>query len=429
MHPTFKILGVAVFASALCVPSARAQYPMGLSSTGPESAFADRKEREARAAGAPYNLKAGPVKFKVGVGIREEFNDNINLTKGDKQESDFISTAHLDLNANWPITKLNTLDFTIGIAYSKYFSHQELDTESLIIKPNSMLDFNVYIGDLRVRLFDTFSIQEDPIDVPQVSGGTAKFRRMENTVGIHGDWDLNKVVLGAGYQYDTFEVLNSSGGTNDPALQGLDHATHIVDGSVAYRVNPSVMTGIRGNVSETEYDSNQQNNSTEESVGLFMEGKITPHISINATVGYQMDEFDRGGSINDNSDFASYVYSASVEHEVNKYYTHRLSVNRYVLLGIGTNYSSLHEVRYGFDWNLIKDLTINGATFYQWLEDSGGGPTSENASRYGFSLGATYPLFRQWNLGMGYDFILKDSNISTNDYLQNRVFLDLTYHF
>ncbi len=436
-------LGLAL--AFACVSTAMAQYPAGLSSTGPEAALSDQKGREARANAGSYHLKIGQVRFKIGLGLNQEYNDNITLSKGALQESDFITTPNVDLNVFWPFSKLNTLDMGLGLGYSKYWQHPDLDTQSLLIDPKSLLDFNIYVGDIRFTLYEKISIQEDPISQPQLSG-TSKFRRLENTMGIRANWDLNRIVLGGGYDRYTFKALDKGGsvttnngqtanqggnGTtnNGQTVGGLDHDVDSLFGQIGYKMNPKMLAGLRGNFSETTYSGTQQNGSSSKSVAIFLDGELTHHISAGLSAGYQMQTFASGGSINDNSNFESYIFQMSVKHEVNRFFSHNLSLSRYSLAGIGTNFSETQEFDYSVDWDFIKDVQLTASAFFQTLKDSGAGPNSESADRYGLSLKGVHKLFRSWDLGLGYDLMVKDSNIPENDYLQNRVYLNLTYSF
>lgn len=421
------LLGLAL--AFACATPAWTQYPAGLSSTGPEAAIRDKQAREARANSGSYNLKLGQVKFKVGVGVRQEYNDNITLSRGVNQIGDWITTPNVSLNSFWAFSKLNTLDFTIGMGYARYLRHSEYDTQSILIAPNSMLDFNVYVGDIRINLYDRLSIQEDPSSDPQISG-TAKFRRLENETGLRADWDLNRIVLGAGFEHAIFKALNQGSVTTDgQTFSGLDHTVDSLFGQLGYKVNPTMLAGVRVNHAETKYTGGQQNNSTSDSYAGFLDGQLTHHISAAISIGYQMQEFQTGGAINDNSNFNSYIFQMSVKHELNRFYTHNLSLNRYALAGIGDNFSTIQEINYGFSWDLIKDWSLNGNAYFQTLKNSGNGPDNESADRYGFSIKGVYKLFRSWDLGLGYDFLMKDSSIPENDFLQNRVYLDLTYNF
>ena len=437
-------LGLAVVFT--CVSTAMAQYPAGLSSTGPKAAMDDQQSRARRADPGSYTLKLGQVKFRVGLGVQQEYNDNVTLSKGAEQESDFITTPSVSLNTFWPFSKLNTLDFTLGLAYSKYWQHPELDTQSILISPNSMLDFNVYVGDIRINFYEKLSIQEDPIGQPQLSGAS-KFRRLENTLGIKADWDLNRIVPGAGYQRYTFMALDKGSVTTDngQTFAGLDHDTDSLFGQVGYKINPKMLSGIRCDYSETTYKGTQQNGSTSKAVAVFLDGELTHHISAALSGGYQMQEFATGGTINDNSNFNSYIFKMSVKHELNRIFSHNLNLSRYAMAGIGTNSSEIQQVNYSFDWDLIKDVQLRGSALFQMVKNSGSGsdsdsgsgldsgsgsgPDSNSSNRYGLSISAYHKLFRSWDLGLGYDFLLKDSNISENNYLQNRVYLNLTYNF
>jgi hypothetical protein len=411
-------------------PIAEAQYPAGLSSTGPESAYRDRLEKESKAGPGKYTLKLGQVRFRVGLGMRNEYNDNIRLADGADQHGDVVTTPSVSVNALWPFSKLNTLDFTIGVEHSKYWNNPDLDTQSMIITPNSLADFNVYVGDIRFNLYDRISLQEDPISQPQLSG-TSKFRRLENTIGLKAEWDLNKIIPTAGYEYHIFKALDQGSVTTDggQTFGGLDHETSTIFLGLGYRVNPRMVAGVRTSFSETTYKGNQQNGSTSEAYALFLDGQVTQHISIATSVGYQIAEFSSGGAIGDNSGFESYIFSMSARHEMNRFYSHNLGLNRFEMPGIGTNFTAITEFNYGFTWDLIRDYDLTGNLFYQMYEDSGNGPASESGDRYGLALKVSHQLFKSWKMGIGYNLVVKESDLKVNDYMQNRVFLELIYSF
>src|SRR3954454_6655596 len=51
----------------------------------------------------PYNLLAGPIRFRFSATMGVEYNDNINIAERHEQD-DFIFRPQVNLNALWPIT-------------------------------------------------------------------------------------------------------------------------------------------------------------------------------------------------------------------------------------------------------------------------------------------------------------------------------------
>ena len=147
-----------------------------------------------------YNLMLGPIRFSAAAGVGLEWNDNIALSEHNR-ESDFIFRPSATLDAAWRISELNTLRFSIGLSYAKYFSHHEFDSRGLLLSPNSELAFSVHVGQVTFTIRDQFSYQEDPFDLPVLSG-VANYRRYQNLANIQADWQPNEAVkISVGYNH------------------------------------------------------------------------------------------------------------------------------------------------------------------------------------------------------------------------------------
>ena len=92
-----------------------------------------------------YNLAVGPLRFNVAAGVGLEYNDNINLSDHDRQ-SDFIFRPSLNVDSVWQLSEMNTLRFSMGVSYAKYFKHTEYDTRGVIFSPNSELAMTIMVG-------------------------------------------------------------------------------------------------------------------------------------------------------------------------------------------------------------------------------------------------------------------------------------------
>lgn len=131
-----------------------------------------------------YNLAVGPVRVNVAAGVGLEYNDNVNLSDHDRQ-SDFIFRPSLDIDSVWQLTEMNTLRFSIGLSYAKYFQHTEYDTRGVLFSPNSELAVTMLVGQVDITLRDRFSYQEDPYAIPTISN-TAEFPAVREPGGSAG---------------------------------------------------------------------------------------------------------------------------------------------------------------------------------------------------------------------------------------------------
>jgi hypothetical protein len=160
-----------LFASAglvffLCLAgTARAQEAIRMSMAGEEAA---RAHRQAASTVGYYNLTVGPTLWKFGAGLQLEYTDNVSLGTGGS-ESDFSFRPQINSQMLWPITDKNSLNLDVGVGYSAYVKHSDLDR--VFITPGSGLSFDLYVGDVWINLHDRFSITEDAYEDPTAVTG------------------------------------------------------------------------------------------------------------------------------------------------------------------------------------------------------------------------------------------------------------------
>ncbi len=100
-------------------------------------------------------LRSGPLRFNVAAGVGIEYNDNVNLSDHDRQ-SDFIFRPSLNIDTVWQISDMNTLRFSMGLSYAKYFDHSEYDTRGVLFSPNSELAMTIMVGQVSITVRDRF---------------------------------------------------------------------------------------------------------------------------------------------------------------------------------------------------------------------------------------------------------------------------------
>lgn len=371
-----------------------------------------------------YNLAVGPVRFNVAAGAGIEYNDNITLSDHDR-ESDFIFRPSLNLDAVWNISELNTLRFSLGLSYAKYFNHSEFDTRGVLLSPNSELAFSVHVGNnVIVTLRDRFSYQEDPFDIPTISG-VAAFRRFENLAGLQADWDVNpNVRLTGGYNHYNLWA-------HDVAFNQLDRSIDTLYIRPAVKITPQVTVGADASVSFVQYTHDILNDGTSYLVGPYIDVAITDNTRAYLEAGYQNFTFDNSGTIRDTDDSNTYFIKAELDNRVSENFNHRLSFSKTTEPGYTSNFYELYHLEYAADWRLTPSVVIDPILFYEHYETSGGrnGGFSEKADRYGAALGMRYVVSPSITFGADYRFILKNSNVPDSDYYQNLVLLSVFYNF
>lgn len=407
---------LALLIMMLCLPpSLRAQEAVRPSLAGEAAAEARRQSIEQ----IPYNLLAGPVRFRFSVTTGIEYNDNINLAETNKQE-DVIIRPQFNIDAIWPVTQLNTLRLDLGLGYSFYLDHPNANTNGILIAPGSQLAFDIFIQDFRINLHDRFSVQQDPVAQLQLSN-VVDYGRFENTAGISVLWDLNKAVLTFGYDHYTYVSTTDT-------FSYLDRNAEELTFSAYFALTSTTGAGIETSAVYNYYDQSFLNNSVTYSIGPFVETQLTNYLKLRASAGYQLIDFDGGGGVADTSDANDWYANVLLSHRVNASITQTLSAGHESQLGVNSNFVALNYVRHTATWAIINRVLIATELFYEDGDDSGG-LFSEHIQRYGGAATLGYQLTPHITLGLRYQYTQKQSDQPLRDYKQNRVALDGTYSF
>ncbi|HJT81497.1 MAG TPA: outer membrane beta-barrel protein [Chthoniobacterales bacterium] len=367
----------------------------------------------------PYNLMAGPVRFRVSATMGVEYNDNINYAEVNEQE-DVILHPQVNLNAIWPITQINTLTLDIGLGYSIYLDHSEANTNGILISPQSQVAFDIFVGDFRINLHDRFSLQQDPIAEPVVSN-SVDYGRFENTIGTSVLWDLNKVVLTLGYDHYTYISTTDN-------FEYLDRNAEELMGTAQLAVSSTTNVGVETYFVHNYYDENILNDSDTFSVGAFVDSQITNNLRARVAGGYQMIDFDNSGLVADFTDVEDYYVNLLLTHRINSAIRQTISAGHENQLGVNSNSIRLNYVRHTVTWNIIRNTLLSTEFFYEDANESGGF-IDEHLHRYGGAITLGYQLTPHVTLGLRYQYTQKESDVPLRDYEQNRVSLDGTYSF
>jgi hypothetical protein len=397
--------------SALFSPAST--YGGGFSQSG--EAVAEAMQRGS--ANQPYNLRVGPIQLRAEGDLTTTFNDNIGLTKSGR-EADVIFNPMGILHGRWAISDLNALTFNIGVGYQAYLLHPEYDC--VLLAPDSALNFNFFLGDVAISLFDTFSYDQDPTQVGQLSN-QVRLSRFINDAGISAKWDLGEVMVEASYDHSNLWVLDS-------IYDYLTDQSDTFAPRVTYKLNETMSTGISASVTDTRYEKSFQNDSVSESVGPFFDATFSDFLSVTAAAGGYLSQFSHGGGNGDSSNISSYYANLGINHQLTSYLTESLTAGKEYLPGLTSNFTERLYATYGDQWAATKNINLSANLLWENLSDSDA-RFRETSDRYGFNLNLTDALTPHLSLDLGYQFLLKDSDPSYLSYYQDLGTVGMQYNF
>ncbi len=372
---------------------------------------------------ARYNLKWGKLLGRLNASAAAEYNDNLNLANRNPQ-ADFSLGPDVSVAFLWPISRANTLELDLGAGYRWYVDHPAIST--LNLAPNSHLDYRLLFGHGQLSLHDTFSVANDPTTRPDLSGNSSagnviNFRRINNVLGVSAEWRPREPwSMTVGYDYGLDRSLNDE-------FTSIDRDDHSFSAGTYYRFSPRLLAGISGASTLTYYVQDVQNNVTGYSLGPVVILNPSPFITVDLRGGYSVAAFESTGTVTDTSDFRGFTGQAGLRHKLNRWMSHELRLSKSMELGISRNYYDLLDLQYGFNARLNRVTTLSTSFQYEHFRTSG--PDGERGDRYSVSVGARWQLARQWQLGAGYTFNSKHSDLPASDYSQNRFTLGLTRQF
>jgi hypothetical protein len=403
---------------ALAAGPVMAQQALRESVSGEYAARSLRKSEQ-----PPYNVKAGPVSMTFDAGLVVGATDNVDAVS-EFTTSDVYFRPTLNANAVWNVTPLNTLNFAVGVGYTKYASESRLD--SFYIRPGTELSFNVFVGDFRINVHDRFSYQQDPTQRPDNAGNTVagsggQFGVADNIIGIQVDWDLNKLILTWGYDFASVMSFGS-------ASASLDRNSHLffLRGSVLQ--TDAVRWGVETTVGLNRFQTPINDDSLQFTAGPFVEWRVSEYIRAVGRGGYLITSFDNSGLRPATGDVSSYYLSGTIEHLLNQYFSHSLSFSRSSDAGLNANLVEVWTIRYGASANVIRDLRLSADMYYNTGREKGTF-TPEQFDQFGFGIGTGYQITEKLSASLAYNFVIRGSDQPLRDYTQNTGTLSFFYRF
>lgn len=390
-----------------------AQEALQSSQAGEAAAAARRRQQQSQL----YTVKWGDFRMRVEPSLAIEWNDNINLSHEDAQQS-FILKPLLQLRGNYPLSELNVLNLSVGVGYDEYIGHEDYSRWRL--QQGSELSFDLFIKDLRITLYDRFRYTQDSA-TQAAAAGNGYYGGLFNTAGLSATWDLKDLVLTAGY--DHFNFISSSS-----QYEYLNRASEMPVLRAGVKLHPTVTAGVEGTVSLTMYDQHYLNDSVSYSGGVYADWQPGEHFHLQSRFGYVIYDFEQTSDFIEAVDQNAWYIGLTASHQVNESVSYSLSAGHELELGINADTLENWYVRPSITLRVIKDVPLTADLSYEH-GTQGLGNLAERYDWLGFGLGARYQLMKKLMLGANYRLTLRSSSYTFRSYNQNLVGLNLTYQF
>jgi Putative beta-barrel porin 2 len=394
-----------------------AQESVRLSLAGAEAAAA---RRQAAGTLGYYNVKIGPTAWTFTGGLTLEGNDNIRLEHNGR--ADVIFRPELRTQMLWPISEKNSLNLSIGGGYSAYLVHPEFDR--WFLSPGSELSLDVYAGDFWINLHDRFSVQEDTYADPTVVG-SGNYARLQNTLGLNTTWDLNKLVVRAGYDHVNYVALQGNGGG------APDGQSEVLSSSAGFRILPELLAGIEAGGSFIQYSSSGNSGiffrrATQWNTGVFAEVQVSEHLSFHGSVGYTMFSPESSGT-NTSKDFSGVYTQIGLTHRLNEFVTYSLTGGRNISYGFYGGTIDLSSANLGLEWHILQKTSLSTSFLYEHGSQFIIG--NETFDRFGPGVQLSRPFTQKSTLSLSYQFYWRESDIPGRNYTANIAALTFAYRF
>ena len=412
-HISARFAELAICAAVISLTAcASAQEAFRASLAGQDAAEAKKRAL----ANQRFNLRLGPVSMRFQAGLATEVTDNVRNASTDEQ-ADLSLRPQVNTVAIWPVTTKNTLSLSMGVGYAKYLNATEYD--GVFIAPGSDVSFDLYVQDMVINFHDRFSFSQDVTGDPTVSG-IGGLDRFENTAGVGMMWDLNKLLVNAGYDYSTYIPT-------EDLYSNQSRGSHLFNASSAFVINPTTFVGLQAFGGLTDYDENLYSDNQHIGLGGFVSAQFSEYTRLRASVGYVNYFFDPSLSVTNSQNLDGIYLDLSFNQRLNPYFSHSISLGRQLQAGYTSDAVEVIYFRHAAAWQLFRKTTVTTSLSYEYFKEDRQQP--EEGNRYGAGLGLARALTRKLTGSLRYSFYYKDSEVDANDYTQNQLVLDLVFRF
>jgi hypothetical protein len=366
-----------------------------------------------------YTIKSGDFILQVTPSLEMDWNDNVNLSKTDP-EADFILTPVVGLLSSYPLGTHNRLTLSTDVGYRKYFQQDRLS--QLYLGSGSALSFDLYIKDLWINLHDQFQCNMDSAQEGAVAG-TGNYGNFVNTAGLSGTWDLEDVVLTLGYDHLNSESMSGQ-------FEYMNRSSEMVLARAGVKLHPTFTAGVEGSGSFTTYEEELLNDYQSYSTGIYGEWHPGSFLAIKPRIGYTIFDSSQTSDSIKTVNLSSWYADLTITHQATDFLSYSLSSGHEIRPGVQSEFIEDSYIRPGLTWSIIKDVSLNTSLFYEHGSEYGGLPSSLQESSYdwyGGGLGLSYSPMRKLRISLNYRTTLRSSNVTSREYTQNMIGLQIVY--
>ena len=379
--------------------------------------------RRAQEAAMPYTFALNDLRVLVAPSVAFTWNDNVNVAENNAQQ-DFIVSPSVQLAASYPVSQQNLLSLNVGAGYDQYLTHDEYST--LFLQSGTALSFDVYVKDFWINLHDHAQYVRgsgQPGQQAEVAN-TAEYNTIDNMAGLNVTWDVNTVMLSAGYDHE--DVIS---GTQQ--FDYLNRSTELLFTKAGFRVLPKVAAGAEATAAFTRYARAVFNDNNGYSAGLYADWQPGQYFRLQARAGFCTYLFRHTSRSIQTGDLNSWYVDVKLRHEIAKAFGYSLDAGHQANLGIEADAVEAWYVRPNIHWTAFKQLELTA--FFDYEHGRQGvanvaGNLTENYDWWGMGIGASYEFMKNLTVSLNYRLTLRSSNDADRSYDQNLVSLAFTYH-
>jgi hypothetical protein len=389
------------------------------------------------AAGRQFG-RFGPVNFDATVRGGFGFDTNLNSSPSTPLSDAFIE-AGVRVGFSWQVTRRNELRLSLALNQRQYLNYPQFSDTFWTIGPVTSLEYRIFAGDFVFTIYDYPRVISNPGEQDSALVDVVNFQQLQNQVGVSVLWHLNRLLLTAGVERQDSISLNNQ-------FQSLNSYGLAAYASALYQLTMRDQVGLRGQVFTLTQEQAVLNNSVQMQAGAFWQSQLGNYTDFFLEAGLQAGRFSRTGRMVQDVSFVSDgdfnvdvegtlgggnyfqpFFSFGIQNQLNRYWFHRLLVQRSIVGSVLSNYREQNTISYSAKWQVHRLVNLGVGTDYNFgALSSTETPLKFNNLRIGLSLTANImqnldSSINYWNY---YSFTATEGS-----YQRNIVSLAFSYRF
>jgi len=336
--------------------------------------------------------RLGQARVSMTAALGFGVNNNINSSPTNPL-SDGIVQASYVLGFSWQATRRNQLNLNLGFSLQHYLKYSQYNNNTLLIDPQTGLDYRIYFNDFVLTLYDYPSISNSGGSNDPAITNSVNFSQMNNSIGLSLIWNPNQLVIMGGLQRQDTLSLTSN------AFDSQNSTGYSAFGTVSYNITPTTSTGLRLQTSTTTYSQQILNDSVTSQAGLFLQTRPTNYTSVYFEGGLQSGTYSQTGrqtstivyqqtnGVNTNvagtlggGNYAQPYFNLQISNRFNRYLTQSIRFGRTASGSSVANYQEMYNVSYQLQYRLNRVTTLSMNANYQLGKISSGTSSTSSLS-------------------------------------------------